>query len=187
MGCAVIEGLPDVLLEPGRVHFGMHEEQQINEVLHAGVVPFDARASVSVELFSELLLSRDHAEFGPRQTGEIKPPLPLDLLGRFDQVITDPDIHMKADKRAAATAVLKSATALGAASRFRMDPPTWKTNPSARSSEAASSTIRCNDSGEIASRAAIERSIFLVVRAVSIRSLWHSRLSNTRRAGSDSR
>src|SRR6266545_4460248 len=115
MGCAMSERPFDVLLETARVHFGLYQEQQIHEVLHARVVPVDTGACVRVELFGELLLSRDHAECGPRQTGEIKPPLAHGLIGRFDHVITDPNIHMKADERAASHPRLnwKSAASLG--------------------------------------------------------------------------
>jgi hypothetical protein len=114
MGTAVSERSLDALPKTELLHFGLHQEQQIHEVLHARVVAIDTGARVSVELFRELLLARDHAEGWPRQTGEIKPPLALDLIGRFDQVITDPNIHMKADEWAASHPGLnwKSATSL---------------------------------------------------------------------------
>ena len=95
MGCAVSKRPLDVVPKTGLVQFGLHQKQQIREVLHARVVSIDPGTRVRVELFSELLLWGDHAECGPRQTGEIKPPLTLDLIGRFHKLITDPNIKWK--------------------------------------------------------------------------------------------
>ena len=83
MSCAVSESPLDVVPKTGLVHFGLHQKQQIHEVLHARVVLIDPGTRVRVELFSVLLLSGDHAECGPQQTGEIKPPLTTgDVLSR---------------------------------------------------------------------------------------------------------
>ena len=79
MGCAVSERPLDVVPKTGLVHFGLHQKQQIHEVLHARVVSIDPGTRVRVELFGDVRLDRIQPQHRRRDAGAGE-----DTLGNYD-------------------------------------------------------------------------------------------------------